>query len=114
MDIAIILLILAAMIGLFKWLFQTITEEKIDWWDSATFVVLAGLIRRLMRFLDAKIDAFPDFMTTWGSFAIYILLFYWLLRVWKGTSKRQAGMLVAIWIPISFVIGVAMVIVFLD
>ena len=114
MEVVIVLLIFAAMIGLFKWLFQTITEKKIDWWDSATFVVLSGLIRRLMRYLDAKIDAFPDFMTTWGAFALYILLFYWLMRAWKDTTRRQAVAMLAIWMPITIAIGITVIVIFTE
>ena len=42
-------------------------------------------------------------MSTWGAFALYLLLFYWLLRSWKGAKPKHAAALVAIWIPLTIV-----------
>ena len=107
MDIAIALIFIAGMIALFKLLYQTIAEEKIDWWDSATFVVLGSIIRRVFSFAHARVEFIPDWINTWGVFAFYNVLFYFLLRAWKKVERKQAGIIIAIWIPTTFVVSMA-------
>ena len=60
MTLAIVLASFVGLIVLFKFLFQTITNNEIDWWDSITFVMLGAILRRILGFLSNKLEWFPN------------------------------------------------------
>lgn len=88
------------MLSAFRWLFKAVTHEIIGWWDSVTFVFLGGLLRRGLQFVTSFFDQIPDWVPTWGGFALYLLLMYWLLRGWKQCTPTQSAIIIAVWIPL--------------
>lgn len=99
--------LLVGMLGLFRWLFRTVTGETIGWWDTTTFVFLGGLIRRVLRWATSPFEQIPQWIADWGGFAIYLLLMYWMLRAWKECTPKQSAIIITAWIPLVLIAVVA-------
>ncbi len=110
MDIILFILIMLVITFVFKWIYEHTTEDELSWIDASLFVFHIGLIRRFIRFLNNSFTWFPDWMSTWGVFAIGILTFYLLLRVWKKVEPKQAGFIMIIWYGLMTILMIPVII----
>lgn len=88
----------------FRWLYETVAEESVGWWDSISLVFAAALVGRVLRFIVGKIPAIPNWTASAAMPVVSVAVMYLALRLWMGLKPKHAAAIAIAWLPILIAI----------
>tara|TARA_R110002072_G_scaffold42064_18_gene118410 strand:- start:35319 stop:35678 length:360 start_codon:yes stop_codon:yes gene_type:complete len=95
-EILIMLGFVVGLLSTFRWVYHSVTGDTMGWWDASTYLFFGGLIKRACGWVFSFFDA-PQLITQGTPPALWLLIFYVMLRQWHDVPPKQAGFILGSW-----------------